>query len=326
LAAVDPADESSWPPAALAMRQVLGQQLGVAPQSVALLAAEPVTWPDACLGAGRANELCLAALTLGHRLVFESNGGRYVVHTDAEALHYRLVEAPAPEIGETVVTWTQTGDDGACRQAEIGTTGVAFGPCFGVLLGGIYGQPARQADIQEFAAAYAPFTAETPAGDVQFRGSGTRPATPAEQRMVAEWARLVALEAEAGRSGASWGLVFSWHHEDGTEGVCADVTVYVTGDAYVATCAASLSQTLPQTLPQTLAHVRLDAAQLETVYGWLDTYAPAEWLGEQAGATETTPADRLVFSGGGTTVATPQLHAELAGFAAALWQAANPAQ
>jgi hypothetical protein len=202
-------DESAWPQAALVMRQALAQQLGVAPLAITLLAAEAETWPDSCLGAPQPSELCLPAATQGHRLVFAHGTDRYVYHTDGDAFRSRLVEAPAAQVGEPVIVWRQTDGEGLCRTAGIGDEGVAFGPCEGVQLGGIFGQPDRRQDLVEFAATYALFTASTQAGDVEFRGEGDQTASPAEQRMLAEWARLVALEAEAGRSGASWGLALA---------------------------------------------------------------------------------------------------------------------
>ncbi|MEZ4682390.1 MAG: hypothetical protein R2932_50115 [Caldilineaceae bacterium] len=55
--------------------------------------------------------------------------------------------------------------------------------------------PARQADIAEFAETFAPFSAtielgtatEFVTGDLQFNGSGETEAMPAQQRMIAEW-------------------------------------------------------------------------------------------------------------------------------------------
>jgi hypothetical protein len=294
-------DESAWPQAALVMRQALSQQLGVAPLDITLLAAEARMWPDACLGAPRRSELCLPAATPGHRLVFGHGADRYVYHTDIDAFRSRLVEAPAVHVGEPLITWLQTDDEGECRTATIGAAGVVFGPCDGVPFGGIFGQPDRRTDLMEFAETYAPFTATTAAGDVEFKGKGVRLATPAEQRMIAEWARLVALEAEAGRSGASWGLALAWHREDtaaGGRALCDDVTVYVTGEVYVASCASDPAQTV--------AHYRLGAADLEHLYALVDTYA---------GFEHAQGTQRMLFSGAGTVQAPADVVAEMASFA-----------
>jgi hypothetical protein len=295
-------DESAWPQAALVIRQALAQQLGVAPLDITLLAAEARTWPDVCLGAPRPSELCLPAATPGHRLVLAHGTDRYVYHTDSDAFRSRLVDAPAVQVGEPLIAWRQTDDEGQCRAVAIGARGVAFGPCEGVQMRGIYGQPERRLDLTAFVETYAPFTATTPAGDVEFRGEGTQTAAPAEQRMLAEWARLVALEAEAGRSGASWGLALAWHRENQGRHTgapaCDDVTIYVTGDVYVASCVSDPAQTV--------AHFRLGAAELERLYAFVDTYAGFEQAqGEQ----------RLLFSGAGNIEAPADAIAAMAAFA-----------
>jgi hypothetical protein len=111
----------------------------------------------------------------------------------------------------------------------------------------------------------------------------------------------VALEAEAGRSGASWGLALAWHREGTVEAglaTCDDVTVYLTGDVYVSSCITDPAQTV--------AHYRLDAAALEYLYTLVDTYAPYEHAqGEQ----------RILFSGAGTEQAPAEVVDEMAAFA-----------
>jgi hypothetical protein len=311
-----PLDEAAWLEAVLVMRQVLAQQLGVVPLDISVQAVEPVTWPDACLGAAQPNELCLPAATPGYKLVYMAGGERYVYHSNLDASAARLVAAPPAEIGESYISWRQTDAGGECRTAEIGAERVAFGPCAGVQLGGIYGLPERRADLAEFVATYAPFSAETPAGDLEFRGRGSRTAVPAEQRMIAEWARLVALEAQAGRSGASWGLAFAWHLEGGSPAQCGSVTAYVTGDLYVASCAGDT--------PQTLLATRLGAQDLAQLYGWLDTVAPFERnLPDSDGSGASA---RLVFSGAGATGAGEELQQALHEFAARFWAQAVPAE
>jgi hypothetical protein len=107
--------------------------------------------------------------------------------------------------------------------------------------------------------------------------------------MLAEWARLVALEAEGGRSGASWGLAFAWHNERSAasdKAACDDVTIYVTGDVYVASCVTDPAQTV--------AHYRLGAADLALLYAFVDGYA---------GFEHTQGEQRLLFSGAGTVQA-----------------------
>lgn len=104
---------------------------------------------------------------------------------------------------------------------------------------------------------FAPFEADTLVGHVIFRGHGQEVATPAWQRAIAAWARLVRLEIQFGRSGASWGAALSWRQEIPERlGYCQFLHVEVYGIAYtsIARCGGGDAQDLG--------------------YGWLET---AEW-------------------------------------------------
>lgn len=289
-AAALPQDETQ----ALAnVRQVLMQQLQADAAAVEVVEVTPETWPDACLGAPTADEICGQVVTPGYQITLAVHGDAYQYHTNGDGSAMRLVAAPEPGIGEPILTWRNS-DEGGCQTIEADRDGVAFGPCGGQLLGVPYSFDTRQPDLSAFADQYQSFSAETPAGTVDFVGAGSQVATPAEQRMVAEWARLVSLEAQGGRSGASWGLIFAWHREGGLAGFCDDVTVYVTGDAYVTSCRGAQ--------PQDLGRVRLAPDQLALVYDWVDTLQPFE-VEQTDPATEDAMTIRMVFSGAGTAAA-----------------------
>src|SRR5690606_16481296 len=135
---------------------------------------------------------------------------------------------------------------------------------------------------------------ETPAGIVTFNGAGSVTAAPAEQRMIAEWARQAALEASAGRSGASWGLAFAWPREGGIAGFCDDLTVYVTGQLFASSCKGQPAETFSAR--------RMTAEELEQVYTWIDEIAPFEYI-QDDGAVADSMRVTLVFSGAGSTPA-----------------------
>lgn len=287
------------------VRQVLMQQLHTDAAAIEVVEAVAEVWTDACLGAGRANESCLQAQTPGYQITLAVNGDEYRYHTNEDGSNFRLVAAPAPTISEPILTWTGSDEQG-CQTVAAGLEGVVFGPCFGTLLEAPYSFDTRQSDLATFADEYQSFTAETPAGSVDFVGNGKRAATPAEQRMIAEWGRLVALEAQGGRSGASWGLILAWHREGGFAGFCDDVTVYVTGDAYVTSCKGNQ--------PQEVGRVRLSPDQLALVYGWIDTLQSFE-VEQSDPATADAMTIRMVFSGAGTATvpeATQQTITDLA--------------
>ena len=281
-------------PALLAVRQALAQQLQVDLVTIEGIRVEEKVWPDACLGAAHADEMCAQAQTAGYRITVRINGNDYVYHTNQAGSALRLVTAPQAAIGERVLTWTGS-DDRGCQTLDAGTRGVAFGPCTGLLLGVPYPTAMRATDLTEFASRYQSFTAESPAGTVDFVGAGTAVATPAEQRLIGEWARLLYAEAQGGRSDARWGLVFAWQREGGLAGFCDDVRVYLTGDAYITSCKGNQ--------PADRGRVRLDAAQLATVYNWVDTLQSFATGQSDAGVADSMTIS-TTFTGLGTTIAT----------------------
>ena len=114
---------------------------------------------------------------------------------------------------------------------------------------------------------FAPFEAETPSGWISFRGQGSLKTGPAEQRALAEWARLMLLEAQSGRSTPDQGLALAWHREGGIAGFCDDLLVYAYGRVQATNCKSS---------PADARTLQLDAAQLEQLFTWLDGYLPIQ--------------------------------------------------
>jgi hypothetical protein len=241
-----------------------------------------------------ADELCAAALTPGYRITLEVDGQQYVYHTDLEGDGIRLAGAPQPAIGEPVVRWFGS-DETSCQLLEAGTEGAAFGRCGRPLLGGLYSSDQRQADLADFAQRYASFEAETLAGTIRFSGRGTTQATPAEQRMLAEWARLVYAEAEAGQWDPASGQALTWHREGGLAGFCDDMVIYLSGDAYSSTCGGDA-------MPVDIGRVRLDAGQLAALYNWVDTYQAFE-VEQTDPATADALTLRLTLMGAGEDTA-----------------------
>jgi hypothetical protein len=277
------------PGGALSARQVLAQQLHMDLTSVDFVRIEPAEWPDACLGVAAEDEVCLEVLTPGYMVVLDVSGERYEYHADESGGALRLAKAPPVEVGNVTATWTHV-SEARCRTAIFSSDAVAFGPCGGTLMGGKYAAEERARTGLYLAQVYAPFTADTVAGKVEFSGYGQRSATPAEQRMVGEWARLAALEAAGGRSGAAYGLAFAWHREGGIAGFCDDVTAYVTGDVTATSCKAEQLRELGRR--------RMTADQLQAMFHWVDALRSFE-LDQADPATADGMTVRLVFSGVG---------------------------
>jgi hypothetical protein len=292
----------------LVVRQLLMQQLQLNFDQVEVISVEAVEWRDSCLGAGMAHESCALVTTPGYRVVLNAAGEEYVYHTDQTGSQVRLAKAPEPEIGELVLEWQQ--NDGFCQMARIGTEGVAFGACGGVLMQGYLVSDQRRQQLQEAVATYAPFEADTAAGHVVFQGQGTVEAAPSEQRRLAEWARLVQIEAAGGRSGASYGLAFAWHREGGIAGFCDDLAVYATGEVYASSCAGEQAQDLGSR--------QLTAEELDQVYVWIDSLQPFE-IDETDPAVADAMTIRLVFSGIGQNEPTETERQAILDFAAELY-------
>jgi hypothetical protein len=301
--------EADLPNAALNVRQVLAQQLGIDPTEISVLEAEEVEWGDACLGAGSPEQMCAAVITPGYRIVLEANGEQYVYHTDATGDQFVLVEAPEAQVGDAILAYTGTNEQGLCETVTFGSEGVAWGGCYTDLrMQGRLVFEQRVQDLEYFRTTFAPFEATTPAGDVVFHGEGTQQASEAEQRLIGEWARLATVEAKSGRTSAGHGLLFAVLHEGGIAALCQNVSVYASGVAYVADCKAQPPVTLPV--------VRLNADQLEQVFGWHDELASFE--AQRVDGTADTMTTTVSFFGMGTTAAGEDQKVAIEGLSAEL--------
>ncbi len=295
---------------AMSLRQMLMQQLGANFEAIEIVSVEAKEWPDGCLGLPTPDEACTLAIVPGYEVTLAVNSEMYVYRSNADASTIRLAEAPATDMGAVAMEWTQNADAGVCATAQLGVEGAAFGLCGGPLLGLQVASPDYAHDLGWFVNTYAPFEAETAAGHLLFNGTGTQTATPAEERMLAEWAQLAYHEASAGRSGASWGLAFAWHREGGIAGFCDDLTVYVTGRVYASSCRGNE--------PQTLGKARLDAAQLAQLYDWVDTLQSFEFEQRDPSVADAMTI-RMVFSGAGEIPASAEIQAGMETFASTLF-------
>jgi hypothetical protein len=192
----------------------------------------------------------------------------------------------------------------------VGDQGIAFGLCGGPLRSAGYASEQRAEDLDYFKKTFASFESDTRAGKLSFYTQGDRQAAPAEQRMIAEWARLVYLEAAGGHSGAVNGPALAWRREGGIAGFCDDLEVYSTGSVFASSCKGGQAQETDRS--------RLDAGQLERLYGWIDSLRPFE-IEQTDPATADAMTIRLVFSGMGENEAGEAEKAAILDFAAGLY-------
>ncbi len=262
------------------MAGVLANQLGIDRSAVTVVSSEAVAWPDACLGVTLADEMCGQVITPGYKIVLSANGNSYTYHTDQNGSWYRLAEGPEVQIGDSIADWRGTADNGACLQASFGTEGVAFGGCGGVQSQGRYVDATRLTALQEWAAAYAPFEADTAWGTLDFGGTGTVAASAEQQAEIARWAQSAAMEAAAGQSMAGMSYEGPAELGSGDTARCAILQIGG-GEASVWACDGTVT-TAP--LGEKLAAT------------WAD-------ISGRFGSFEyETPSERLTFQGMGSLV------------------------
>jgi hypothetical protein len=276
------------PGAALSAQQVLAAQLGILPEEVRILSVERVDWPDACLGIQTAGLMCAQVITPGFRVLLEAQGKRYEFHTDLSGSDVRLALQPTLDGGVTLLSW-QAEEAGICQTLILSKEALSYGVCDQPLTSiPLVGRELRQ-EIEKFVQTYAPFEAQTPAGAIRFQGHGAVTATPAEQRMLAEWARQLWIESDPQAKPTS-PVAIALHREGGVQGLCEDILIYRSGIAELSSCLPARQLGVQK--------IFLTAAQMQELFRWVDTYLSFE---SREGELQTPHGInlRLVFNGKG---------------------------
>jgi hypothetical protein len=215
----------------------------------------------------------------------------------------------SPAVSETETTgalliWESA--DSPCETVAIAGDGLSYGKCGDELIAvpeQITNHSPRFSELSEL---YTSFTAETPAGNLIFKGSGGLIPTESEKRAMAEWARLMFQVAQTGQTDASWGVAFAWQREAGPGDFCDDVVIYLTGWVTASDCRGYNVQGY------------LTASQLNQVYAWVDGLATIDH-------TETFPASTgglkmtLALAGNGQKSVDEETIREIFEFAATLF-------
>ncbi len=80
--------------------QALVEYLDVEQDQISVVHIEEVQWSDACLGCAKPGQMCAMVITPGYRVILESEGETYPVHTDLSGQHVivceRASETPKP--------------------------------------------------------------------------------------------------------------------------------------------------------------------------------------------------------------------------------------
>jgi hypothetical protein len=170
----------------------------------------------------------------------------------------------AVTIQDAGITWRLNGNP--CQSAVLSATGVEYGPCGGTMTTTHYAEAWAADAYMHYIQTYAPFTAQTVAGSLIFTGTGQTVATPAEQRLIAEFARLATTEAAAGHGSAAAESTISWHREGGFAGFCDNVVVTVYGKSSATSCRGQVARDLGSRW--------MTSAELEQLYNWVDQLKP----------------------------------------------------
>jgi hypothetical protein len=260
-----PISGGGYPAAVFAAWQALAAQLNIPVEQIQVDAIESTEWPDACLGLAGSDEVCAQVITPGYRILLRVDLAQYEFHTNQDGTSLRQMQDVRPgnpdEEARPALFWENAG----CNQLSITLQAAFYGKCGESLTASPAVTPAAVEQVTQWLGSYAPFDANTMAGKVSFHGFGPNVASPAEQRMLAEWAQLTYDIAQSGRTGAAWGLAFSYNRSGGIAGFCDNVAVYLAGYAQVSDCKGINTR------------ITLTATQLEQVYSWFDGYRQIDY-------------------------------------------------
>ena len=222
----------------------------------------PMTWPDDCLGLP-SGFVCHSTPTPGYAIELERGGQRYLVRTDQDGRQARLARSPVEPVSDAFIQWRYS-DGKECRIAVIGTERMQYGICGEAMLSAsssvsLWPNVNGQSQASYLKRTYAPFTANTIHGTLEFIGTGTTVASEAEQRAIAEWSFDRFAQASLGYLSADYGLRLYWSEDSAS--LCGGLWVYQNGLAVAWNCEGT----------KALGVGFLSATELQQFYQWLDS-------------------------------------------------------
>lgn len=276
-------------PAAMSARQILAQVLWVDPTDIEFEDAEAVEWTDSCLGIAAPEVSCAQVVVPGYRVWLRYSGDEYLFRTDAQGGQVVLAEGPAAEVASPVLTYRGTAPIG-CVEAVYGLDRAAVGMCGGAKFLVPYNNPLLAESIVDFNQTYTPVEASNQAGTITFDGQGDVSPGATEQRMLAEWGQMHAVELVTGFINPSYGVLLQWDRVGGIAGFCDSLTVYWDGWAVAGTC-----------MGETVGQGRLPGDQLSQLYEWADTLEAFDL--EDSGPPDVSDAMtiHIMLDGSGST-------------------------
>jgi hypothetical protein len=192
---------------------VLAEHLNIGEDQVQIVDAQPVQWPDSCLGVPQSGIMCAMHVVDGYRITLSANGQTYEVHSNLDGSQTVLVPGPVP----TSAGISYTVNNGNQCQAFLFNQDqdVAIGPCDETLKQVPYAESIQRDELNYYVLTYQSFSTDTPNGFLVFSGKGQLRASDIEKRSILIWAQIAADGVQAGRSSTAEGVAISWHREGG---------------------------------------------------------------------------------------------------------------
>lgn len=299
-------------PAIVAATGALAKQLGISADSVQLIFAQSIQWPDSCLGVTPSGVMCAMHVVDGYRIQLSADNMTYEMHTNLDGS--QIVRVPG--IIPTPVGLSFTIGSGAQCQTFLikENQDVLHGSCDKPMDTTPFIEAFRNSELEYYITNYNSFALNTPNGFVNFIAKGDIDPTPSQQRSIAAWADMVANEITAGRSSASNGLVIGWHREGGLAGFCDDVIIYASGSATATTCKSGRAEEVGQ--------IWLSGEQLDQLYEWVDNFARFEY-NPKTNATADAMTIELIFEGQSKNSASQEDQEAIASFAQSIYTQAK---
>ncbi len=304
-------------PAAEAARLWLMDKLKLDSSAIRVLKVTEQTWPDGCLGIYKPDTKCTEIIIPGYQVTLEAHNATYEIRTSRDGKNiamadrkYQLSKPTGGGLERPQLTWRSA--EANCGLLQAANDQVAFGPCGGELIVATLTNPDRIKELDALLKAYRPLSAQTSAGEINFYGGGTGSATPLQQRALAEWGQMLFLEVSSKTALPNNGLALTWHRSGGIAGFCDDLKIYRSGLVARYTCRSGS--------PVLQGTQWLTAAQLEQLFGWLDTLQIT--AGKQSdGAVADSMSITWVLSGSGARAAVAAENEAIFAFAAQLMTA-----
>jgi hypothetical protein len=266
----------------------LAAQLRIDAAGIGVAGVERAEWPDSCLGLAAEGEICAMMITPGFAVSLMTGDQRFDFRTDESGGRIRLASAPPVDVGGALVTWRDTR---SFAMLVVGTQRVAFGRRGRPLLTAPLAVPDRAKELEVFLATYASFQARTPAGEISLAGVGPARTSAAEQRMVAEWARLVWIEGEEGLVEPTPDRAIVWSREGGSAGLCEQVVISRTGAAAAFSCRNGAESEI--------ARLALLPEELDGIFKLIDRNEASAWERREPGADKPALDVHIMFAGDG---------------------------